>query len=58
MAEPNPNPADYGRQPFDGPSVTRAELDRRQAGKLNGSKNGTLEDATTRPYLTPDKSAT
>ena len=58
MAEPQFDPSGYGRRPLDGPQTSRQELDRRQAGKLNSSKNGELHDAKTAPYLTPDKSAT
>ena len=58
MAEPLPDPAGYGRKPMDGPEVSRAELDRKQAARLNPSKNGELDNGTTKPFLTPSQSKT
>ncbi len=58
MAEPLANPKGYGRDVTDAPGVSRAEIDRRQAGKLNASKNGELDNGATKPFLTPSQSAT
>ena len=56
MAE-NANPEGYGRRPTDGPEVSRGELDRRQAGRLNGTNNGQMVDGMKQPFVTPERSA-
>ena len=53
---PNTNPTPYGRQPSDGPEVSRAELDQRQARALNRTNNGKIEDAKRKPWITPERS--
>jgi hypothetical protein len=58
MAEPQARPEGYGRKPTDGPGVSREEIDRRQAGRLNQSGNGELDNGTTKPYLTARQSKT
>jgi hypothetical protein len=52
------NPEGYGRKPSDGPSTSRAELNRRQAERLNSTDNGTLEDGRVQLWVTPERSAT
>ena len=56
-----PEPADpqgYGRRPEDGPGVSRAELNRRQAARLNETDNGMIEDGKRKPWIPPHRSAT
>ena len=58
MAEPLADPSGFGRRPGEGPGVSRAEIDRREAARLNESKNGELVGGKTAPYLTPRQSKT
>ena len=58
MAEPVARPEGYGRTPTDDPGVSRQELDRRQAGKLNASRNGELDNGRATPFVTPNASRT
>ena len=58
MAEPVARPEGYARKPGEGPETSTDEITRRQAAKLNASKNGELVDGVTRPYLTPRQSKT
>jgi hypothetical protein len=55
MAE-NANPTGYGRRPEDGTEVSRAELNRRQAVRLNQTDNGELVDGQKKPFVTPEGS--
>ena len=52
------NPAAYGRRPNDAPTVSREEVDARQARALNQTKNGELEDGKSKPFVTPHRSQT
>ncbi len=52
------DPQGYGRRPEDGPRVSREELDRRQAAKLNQTNNGMIEDGKRKPWIPPHRSAT
>ena len=52
------NPEGYGRRPEDGPLVSREELDRRQAAKLNATNNGVIVDGHNRGFVTPERSET
>jgi hypothetical protein len=51
------NPQGYGRRPEDGPNLSRAELNRRQAERLNETDNGVIVNGQRKPFVTPERSA-
>jgi hypothetical protein len=49
-------PQGYGRRPDDGPCVSRAEINRRQAERLNETDNGVITDGKVKPFVPPERS--
>ncbi len=52
------DPVGYGRKPSDGPTVSREEVDARQARKLNQTDNGVIENGKIRHPIPPHRSST